>query len=291
MIDFDIAGYADDNTPYVSGANINAVVQSLEKASELIFKWLSDNQMKGNVDKCHILLSTNDIVHVNIGTAQISNSNCEKLLGINIDSKLNFERHIGDLCKKASAKLNALARVSHFMTLDKKRLLMNAFFTSQFSYCPLIWMLHSRKLNNKINRLHERCLRTVYSDKLSCYEELLDRDNSVSIHYKNIQKLATEMYRVHKGIAPEIIRDIFPINKSPGYNLRHIQEFSSRTIRTVHYGTDSLSFLGPKIWDLVPTEIKCLESTEAFRSAIKCWKPENCPCRICRKYIHHVGFL
>ena len=102
--------------------------------------------MKGNVEKYHVLLSANETVHVNIGTARISSSNCEKLLGINIDSKSNFETH---LCKRASAKVNALARVSTFMSADKKRLTMNAFFTSQFNYCPLTWMFLSRNLNNK----------------------------------------------------------------------------------------------------------------------------------------------
>ena len=90
MENFDIASYADDNTPYFSGVNIDIVVESLGKASEIISKWLSDNQMKGNVETFHVLLSANEIVHVNIGTARISSSSCEKLLGINIDSKLKM---------------------------------------------------------------------------------------------------------------------------------------------------------------------------------------------------------
>ena len=120
-----------------------------------------------------------DNVHVNIGAAQIENSKCQKLLGINIDSKLTFKDHINRICKKASSKLNALVRISYYMDPLKRRLLVNTFFTSQFNYCPLIWMFHSRKLNNKINRLHQRCLRLIYSDRDSSYEELLDKDNSV----------------------------------------------------------------------------------------------------------------
>ena len=110
------------------------------------------------------------------------NSKCQKLLGINIDSKLTFEDHINRICKKASVKLNALSRISYYMDPLKRRLLANAFFTSQFNYGPLSRMFHSRKLNNKINRLNERCLRLIYSDRISSYEELLDEDNSVSIH-------------------------------------------------------------------------------------------------------------
>ena len=88
-------------------------------------------------------------MHVKIGTAQMENSKCQKL-GINIDSKLTFEDHINRICKKTSVKSNALSRISYYMDPLKRRLLVNAFFTPQFNYCPLTWMFHSRKLSNKI---------------------------------------------------------------------------------------------------------------------------------------------
>ena len=75
-----------------------------------------------------------------------------------MDSNPNFEDHIESICKQAAAKLNALTMIANYMPFQKRNVLMNAFFTSQFSYCPLTWMFQSRKLNNKINRLHERCL-------------------------------------------------------------------------------------------------------------------------------------
>ena len=78
---------------------------------------------------------------------------------------LTFDDHTSELCKKASRKIHALARVPPYMSIAKKSILMNAFFKSQFSYCPLVWMCHSHANNSKINRLHERCLRIIYSDK------------------------------------------------------------------------------------------------------------------------------
>ena len=120
------------------------------------------------------------------------------MLGVNIDSKLNFDCHVNHLCNKANKKLRALARVTPYMTLEKKKIVMNSFFNAQFNYCPLIWMLHSRKNNNKIKHLHERCLRLIYSDKKSSYENLLEKDNSVSIHHKNIQALAIELEILHQ---------------------------------------------------------------------------------------------
>ena len=63
---------------------------------------------------------------------------------------------------------------------------MKAFVESQFGYCPLIWMFHSRGLNNKINRMHERALIITYKDKSSTFPQLLENDNSVSIHHRNV---------------------------------------------------------------------------------------------------------
>ena len=124
----DIASYADDTTPYVSGVTLDSTVKSLEKIADLLFTWFNYNRMKGNEDKCNVILTSQDNVHVNIRTAQIENSKSQKLLGINIDSQLTFKDHINRICKKANTKLNALSRISYYMDPLKRRLLVNAFF-------------------------------------------------------------------------------------------------------------------------------------------------------------------
>ena len=151
-------------------------------------------------------------MQVKTDTAQIENSFSKKLLGVTIDAKLSLEKHIKQIYPKARAKLKALARIAPFMNIKKKRVLMKAFFMAQFSYCPLTWMFHSRKLNNKINKLHERCLRIVYSDNTSSFEELLETDNSVSVHHRNIQVLATELYKIVNGLSPEIMKEVLTFN-------------------------------------------------------------------------------
>ena len=95
------------------------------------------------------------------------------------------------------------------MNTDKRRLLMNSFFTSQLNYCPLAWIFHSRGLNNKIDPLHERYLRIVYSDNRSSFEDLKDKDKIVSIHVKNVWTLALEMFKVVKNLSTSIVSEIF----------------------------------------------------------------------------------
>ena len=97
------------------------------------------------------------------------------------------------------------------------------------------------------------------------------------------------MFKVRNGLAPEITNNVFQINPSV-YNLRN-SEFKTENVKTVHYGTESLSFLGPRIWKLVPLEIKKLTSLQIFKNKIKTWAPENCPCRLCKTYVQGVGFV
>ena len=113
-------------------------------------------------------------------------------------------------------------------------MLMNAFFNSQFNCCPVTWMCHGRALNNKINRLHERCLRIIYNDKTSTFKELLEKDNSVSIHYRNIQALAIEMHKAANGMSPEIMNEIFQLTEKSHYNLRYTSEFIIPPIHNLH---------------------------------------------------------
>ena len=98
---------------------------------------------------------------------------------------------------KSECKVKGFGQNRTFLEYRKKKKkkedhhVMNAFFNAQFSYCPLTWMFHCRKLNNKIHGMHEKWLRIVYNDNTSLYEEFLEIDNSVSVHHRNIQILAT----------------------------------------------------------------------------------------------------
>ena len=78
---------------------------------------------------------------------------------------------------------------------------MNAFFKSQFSYCPLVWMYHSRANNGKINKLNEHSLQVIYSDKQSSFEKLLEKDGSVAVHNRYLQILATEINKIKNDLS------------------------------------------------------------------------------------------
>ena len=108
-------------------------------------------------------------------------------------------------------------------------------------------MLRSRTLNNKINHTHERALRTVYSDYNSSFYELLDKDDTFTIHQKNVQNLAIEIYKYLHGLSPAILSEVFKVNKTIPYDLRMRNELYARNRKIVIYGTETTFFLSPEI--------------------------------------------
>ena len=196
--DDNVASYADDTTPYAMKENTVQVLKEIDDKSACVFNWFSANYFKANPKKSYFLLTSNKEVNLNLDDSIIKNSKSEKLLGINIDNFLKFNEHVSKLCKKASQKLHAIARISSYLNKNKLRLILNAFFSSQFGYCPLVWMFHNRRCNNKINCLHERMLRIVHKGYKSSFAELLSVDKSLTVHHRNVQKLAIEMCKVKK---------------------------------------------------------------------------------------------
>ena len=110
--DTDFSSYADHNTIYDSCNSFDEVISSSQESAEKSFQWFSHNQMKGNTDKWHWIVSINEPIEIRVCESLINSSTCEKLLGVKIDNKLNFDTHVNGLCKKANNKLRALARAT-----------------------------------------------------------------------------------------------------------------------------------------------------------------------------------
>ena len=148
------------------------------------------------------MYKSNACIYLDEDNELLHNESIVKLLGVFIDDELTFEEHVKTILKKGNQKLHALMRVSRYMSEEKLKLLMKTFIDSQFNYCPLIWMFHSRKMHHRINKLHERALRVVYKDDNLTFEQLLEKDEAVTIHERNLQRLAILMYKVKHGLCP-----------------------------------------------------------------------------------------
>ena len=213
--------------------------------------------MKVNDDKSHLLVlgSKDGEVSASISGSLIQESDEEKLLGVKLDRILNFKSHASNLCKKASQKLRALARVSKYMEKSKLELTITSFVMLHFSYCPLLWMFHDRKSYGKINKIHERALRIIHKDSTSGFEGLLIKSNSVSVHQRNLQLLLIEIYKTINNLKTSFMAAVFVTNVV-AYYLSGSTNLVLPKARTNLHGIDTVSFVGQKLWQTVPNEIK-----------------------------------
>ena len=158
-------------------------------------------------------------------------------------------------------------------------------------------MYHSRQINRKIDNLHYRALRMVYPDETLSFEELLKKDGSVRIHHRNLQFLGTELFKIDKGLAPVFMNDIFPRNKNSmaenvsSHTRSNARYYNYSNPKTVNYGLETLRSFGPKLWNMIPKDLKDSSSLVDFKRNIKKWIPQDCSCRLCKSYIPQLGYL
>ena len=132
-----------------------------------------------------LITSSKTPVGIEVSSVTMMSEEKVKLLGIHIDNRLNFDYHISQHCKKAGKKLNALTRTFKCLNISQRKLIANAFIMSQFSYCPLIWMIHSRAMEHRINRINDRTLRLIYPNQHQLTsKELLEKSKEI---YKPLQ--------------------------------------------------------------------------------------------------------
>ena len=142
-------------------------------------------------------------------------------------------------------------------------------------------MFYSRKLNYRMNNIKERALRIVYRDYESTFQQLLKQNNSVPIHQRNLQILATEIFKTKNGLNPVIMEDVFKF-KNLVYNFRNAETLNRSNANSVKYGTETITSLGAKVWKILPNDYKELTSLSTFKSKIKNWETDKCPCRLCK---------
>ena len=138
--------------------------------------------MKQNEDKCNLLVADIDHKSYSSNSYMYLDNKSVKLLGVPIDQNLDFEEHITLLLIEGNKKLHAWMGIAKYLAQDKLRLITKIFIESQFNCCPLIWMHQSRGLNRRINKLHKKALRVVYKNSKLIFEQLLEKDESFTIH-------------------------------------------------------------------------------------------------------------
>ena len=215
-----------------------------------------------------------------INTNGIEESRKIVLLGITIDNILAFNEHIDNLCRTANYKLHALRRIRKYLSLEKAKLLCNAFINSQFNYAPLVWMFCRKKRYLKIQKIHHKALKVVYNRNKN-YDELLWNDNEVSIHQSHLSALKCEVFKSLNNLNPELLWLYF-VFKNITYNIRKSPLLRLPAAKSPSYGIYSVLFRACLLWNSLPQSFNYSEPIVELKTKIKDLGNIDCSCILCR---------
>ena len=277
--------YADDNTLSYSHPDFNILMETLGKESMDLVEWFSINRMKANPDKFQALAVGKKTFEkrptFNIGNDTITCDESVKLLGVDLDYKLNFDMHTANICKKASNQINALKRIGKFLDFKSRKTIYHAFILSNFNFCPLIWHFCSQTNNDKLEKLNYRALRFIFQDYESSYEMLLQKMGSTSLHLGRLKQIAKETFKIIHGQSPTYLKDFINIKKC-SYSFRYSNLLELPRTNTAKYGTSSFRFLAAKVWNDLPENARKATSFDEFKSLVHAWNGFRCKCAMCR---------
>lgn len=244
-------------------------------------RWVATNEMEANPSKFQAMFSDpSPDISVSFKDVTIHNQTCVKLLGVNIDHKLSFNKHISDLCHKAARQINVLQRFKRILKWDVKRLLYKSFVLAHFNYCPAVWHHCGRDNTLKLERLQYRALKFVFNDYSSPYELLLKKANLPSLDLIRLRSTALEVYKSYHSLNPSYLNDLVQERKP-------LHEYTLRRQGLIHvkprtnHGLHSFKHTSVNIWNSLPTELREAADYTIFKKLIKTWSGFRCNCAVC----------
>ena len=286
----DMHNFADDNTISAFANSIPDLISILEEGSEKAIKWFNANEMIANPDKFHAIVINRcgrytELQKLNIGGEEIISDKVVTLLGIKIDYKLNFAKHISELCRRAAGQLNSICRMGKNIGYEEKKIIIQSFVQSNFNYCPLVWMHCSPESIRKIEKIQERSLRVLLNDYKSDYCNLLNLTHKSNMSITRHRQLAIEIFKTLNDLNPSYMKNIF-IRQNRRENSRNPNNLVTYMENAVTYGENSLKALGPKIWNSLPDYFKEKRSLDSFKKLINTWNGVKCKCAMCSFHIN-----
>ena len=188
-------------------------------------------------------------------------------------------------------QLSCLKRLARYMDSKEKFTLINSFILCHFNYCPLVWLVCSKDSQQKLEKLDKRALRLALSDYSSSYSELLQKTKFATVHIHSIRQLALEVFKTLHNLNPAFMKNYF-ISKASDYDLCKRDMLYIRKVKSTRYGIKSLRFLGPKIGNSLPGNIKLSNNINQFKTLIYNWFSNNqCACMVCSQKQYNLNTI
>ncbi len=221
----DFANYAHDNPLSKVASTMEFLMECLIHDSEVAIHWFHNSFMEANPSKFPFMLlksftSKEDIPdHILINNTRIECESQEKLLGVIIDDKLKFNKHIDILCKNANKQINVLYRFRNGFNFEEREVIHNTFILANFNYCPIVWYFHDKDSIRKMEKTQERALRFLFNIKKSSYSSLLEQNRQITLHLTHIKRIACEVYKPLNKLNAAFMTDMFK-ERNISYDLR-----------------------------------------------------------------------
>ncbi len=282
----ELFNYADDNTISCTAISRDEVIDKLENDTKIVIDWFEHNLMKANPDKFTVMFLTPkraaddfpDFLFVN--DYSIARHNVTKLLGVSLDDKLQFHKHVDDICMKASRQVNALIRVRRYLDVKDRYRIYESFILSNFNFCPLVWHICGMSATKKIDKIQKRALRFVFDDFTSDYRTLLAKAHTNTLFISRLKYIAVEVYKCVNDINVSFMNDVFDV-KPNIHGLRRKKNVIQPKFNTISYGKFSFKYIGSHIWNMLPDYFQDAVNVNSFKSLLKSWAGPTCNCNIC----------
>lgn len=278
----EIYNYADDNTlSYVSNT-VDDLIININRYGSQMTEWFQLNAMKANPDKYQTIIfgrRQDTSAQFSVSGVNIASEKSVKLLGITIDHGLSFCDQAAAVSQKASRQVNAMMRLCNVLDEKTKLNVYLSFIYCNFMYCPAVWLLCSKHHLRQLEKINCRALRFLYNDFNSTYDELLLRGNHKCVKVIIMHSIAIEVYKCVHGLSPEYMVSKFQ-ELPHEYNTRNFHALIQPTFRTVKYGFQSFSYLGSKIFNRLPNNIKEAPTLALFKKLLSNFKDTSCMDRI-----------
>ena len=286
----DVYNYADDNTISFHGCNVDTVVDVLQTSVDHSLNWFKANNMKANPQKFQCMLLSrsnvvNDISFTFYDTILKPQSEV-KMLGVVLDNKLSFRSHVQTLCKKIASKINSMYRLTVLLSVQSKLKLYNSFIMSHFNFCCTVYHFCTVGDSRKLEKLNARALRIVYNDYISTYAQLLRKNRQHCLYAKREMLLVEQVFKILYNCSPPIVPEFFTVLESP-YDLRNSKCLVQRKCNSTTFGTNTLKYLGSKLWNQLPNNLKLEIDFISFKTLLG--KIAICECNnYCLKCNHSM---
>lgn len=265
--------FADDSNLFHSGSNKDLLIQQINQDLNNLDIWCRSNTLSLNINKTHFIFFNqvgNDTCHLQIGNRQLSEVQSTLFLGIHIDNKLNWHKHIEHVQKKLCSQLYIINRVKHCLSKENLRTLYFTLIEPHLTYGITMWGGSHSTYLNRVFKLQKRAVRII--------EKIGYRDHTEH-HFKSLKilplkdlyqyNISTVTYKYHKGILPIPLQNIFTQNLDyHNYNTRNRLKLVTPKHKSAIYHR-SIMHMGPHTWNQIPEEIRNINNYNTFRKKCK----------------------